>query len=129
MRAREILAIDCEMTGRITGELVAVKFINKQSFREIDDADRVFVEIQARRIHCFYIPSPLGHLPQTQVNGPLIMMSSAMGARSWHLATGGLLTRMVPDELAVTLGGTIFAAFSDSRFLRARRYATSRTNM
>ncbi|KAL8272476.1 hypothetical protein Esti_003599 [Eimeria stiedai] len=32
-----------------TGELVAVKFINKQSFKEVDDADRVFVEIQALR--------------------------------------------------------------------------------
>ncbi|KAL8451149.1 hypothetical protein Emed_002187 [Eimeria media] len=31
------------------GELVAVKFINKQSFKEVDDADRVFVEIQALR--------------------------------------------------------------------------------
>ncbi|KAL8424767.1 hypothetical protein Efla_001356 [Eimeria flavescens] len=29
-----------------TGELVAVKFINKQSFKEVDDANRVFVEIQ-----------------------------------------------------------------------------------
>lgn len=29
---------------------MAVKFINKQSFKEIDDADRVFVEIQARTL-------------------------------------------------------------------------------
>lgn len=29
------------------GELVAVKVISKQSFREVDDADRVFMEIQA----------------------------------------------------------------------------------
>eukprot|EP00922_Rhytidocystis_sp_ex-Travisia-forbesii_P036565 GHVS01054376.1.p1 GENE.GHVS01054376.1~~GHVS01054376.1.p1 ORF type:complete len:600 (+),score=68.96 GHVS01054376.1:111-1910(+) len=32
-----------------TGEVVAVKFISKRSFKEVTDADRVFVEIQALR--------------------------------------------------------------------------------
>ncbi|EPT30478.1 CAM kinase, SNF1/AMK1 family ToxPK1 [Toxoplasma gondii ME49] len=32
-----------------TGEIVAIKLINKRSFNEITDADRVFVEIQALR--------------------------------------------------------------------------------
>ncbi|PHJ21990.1 camk camkl protein kinase, partial [Cystoisospora suis] len=35
-----------------TGEIVAIKFINKKSFNEITDADRVFVEIQALRDLC-----------------------------------------------------------------------------